>query len=402
MKKIIAFLAVLASCALCFSAHAQEVFQWGWAEAQPVPADYDGDGAADLAVYHQPSGRWYVFSPSLNTIIAWGFQWGFAGVETVPADYDGDGAADLAVYYRPAGQWFIYSLKREAILAWGEEWGWSAAGAVPADYDGDGRTDLAVYHRPSGQWYLLYNEDPEVTDTETLRAMYSNAVVYASQPRTPADVYTRLTAVTTNNPVLQWRWRPGTGELQVKAASFMSAYVATNFYHAGYTTILPVNATVWATLAPELKNFMFRYNGTNAAMRAKQVLGLPPESSNNTVVEFWVDKDLLIRPSPDPEITDHESEIDFSYAASRYLAVSQDYIDWFQHEAANKYDFNGWPYPWTRMGYTYDWAKTGGSVVGLSEVVIPAEWLYLTEGIRCELDVTAVIGVENYALGLGE
>ena len=53
----------------------------------PVPADFDGDGAADLAVYRPEVGGWYVF----------GMETQFIGLSIdvpVPADYDGDGAAE--------------------------------------------------------------------------------------------------------------------------------------------------------------------------------------------------------------------------------------------------------------------------------------------------------------------
>jgi hypothetical protein len=38
-----------------------------------VPGDYDGDRRTDLAVYHEPSGLWYVRSSSTGTSAATGF-----------------------------------------------------------------------------------------------------------------------------------------------------------------------------------------------------------------------------------------------------------------------------------------------------------------------------------------
>lgn len=69
------------------------------------------------------------------------------------ADFDGDGLADLAVYHPAGGMWYLLESTTRQMRK--QNWGWSEADPVPGDYDGDGVTDIAVFHQETGNWYII-------------------------------------------------------------------------------------------------------------------------------------------------------------------------------------------------------------------------------------------------------
>jgi len=78
----------------------------------PVSADYDGDGLVDPAIYAPSTADWQVLlSASLATqgVYTWwdGVVGHINGIP-VPADYDGDGRADPAVYHQDTGLWQLF------------------------------------------------------------------------------------------------------------------------------------------------------------------------------------------------------------------------------------------------------------------------------------------------------
>jgi len=205
------------------------------------------------------------------------------------------------------------------------------------------------------------------TDEELAQA-FRDAIEDAAVAE-PSEICRSLTAIVDYNDKLVWS---GEGENR-------KVLVVTWTSWTGYDDLVGKSLTVskamvqttrdtWVTVVPEIRNF--RRNSCIPAnrltLRIEQLLGLPPNSGKTRFVEFWVSPRDLFRPSPDPEITDHEAEIDFPMS-DEFVLVSDSYIQWFSDLAATSYGENG--YPWTRLGYTYDWGNPFCEV-GLSEFVI--------------------------------
>ncbi len=74
----------------------------------------------------------------------------------------------------------------------------------------------------------------------------------------------------------------------------------------------------------------------------------------------------LFRPAPDPEISDHEAELDFP-VSNRFIRLSDVHVRWLEDQKKASYGCDG--YPRTLLSYNYDWGNPE-TEVGLSEFVI--------------------------------
>ncbi|MET7417622.1 FG-GAP-like repeat-containing protein [Dactylosporangium sp. NPDC005555] len=116
----------------------RKTVQWGLPGDVPAPADFDGDGTAELAVFRPATGVWYI--KGIGEI-----QLGLPGDVPVPADYTGDGRAEAAIWRPSTGLWAIYALREFKVGAPGQV-------AAPADYDGNGSIDAATWDPTTQQF----------------------------------------------------------------------------------------------------------------------------------------------------------------------------------------------------------------------------------------------------------
>lgn len=202
-----------------------------------------------------------------------------------------------------------------------------------------------------------------ILKTQSDSALYQQSIENAIYPEA-SKVYNNLVPVDKQNPNLIWKNIDGEDyNLAVtwkQNISYYQQYLDSAFYNTG-------SYPIWITTAPELQHRMKQERAKDINKRLIQLLGLPPNSEYSYFVEFWVKPADLFRPCPDKEITDNECETCFPQQTdSAHIAwINENRISrYYQCELSNQY-------PWTQLGYTYDWNPKNKSHVGLSEFVIP-------------------------------
>jgi hypothetical protein len=132
---------------------------------------------------------------------------------------------------------------------------------------------------------------------------------------------------------------------------------------------------VWVTAAPEVKNKCQGVGG-NLPMWLRQLLGLHPNTEVTHFVVMEVKKGDIFRPTANPDATaiwpcGNSQGRDCGEFFQE--GVSEGHIKWMANQMLSAYliskplKANG--YPWTRLGYTYNWRR-GADRYGASEYVI--------------------------------
>ena len=199
-------------------------------------------------------------------------------------------------------------------------------------------------------------------DKKVMARVYNAAMADAAYPE-PDEVYKDLVAITSENKDLIRKTI--NGEEHILVVSWKAEkkwYVqdpTSNVYNTG-------NRPIWVSVAPNLQNRLDWDKVEYKELRLQQLLGLPPTADYKWFVEFWVKPEDLFRPCPDPEITDKECK------SCGYPDSTTQHAQWLKNYRANSYyecELYG-KYPWTQLGYTYDWFPGNKTHVGLSEFVI--------------------------------
>ena len=121
-----------------------------WGANGDVPVVSGDNVGNDFTVYRPSEGMWYG-RPSQCCAGDSVIRWGAANDIPVPEVYGG-GAPDAAVFRPSNGTWYIYSFSGEHIYY---QFGLPGDLPVPGHYSADEFADLAVFRPSNGVWYFL-------------------------------------------------------------------------------------------------------------------------------------------------------------------------------------------------------------------------------------------------------
>lgn len=221
---------------------------------------------------------------------------------------------------------------------------------------------------------------------ESSRASFRAALGHA-RDLSRDEVDRNLMPVRSDNSVLLWHPQPDADDAKVLVAAW-SGYGG---YPAHRRKACSLRREVWVTPTPQLRQACrsFGLTGQGLKNRMTQYLGLqPPDGkSRRVVVEFWVRPGDLFRPCADPEISDEKCDLGLPRLSSPPTQSEIDHALWFERELQEKYYTD--PYPWTRLGYTYDWGSER-SHHGASEYVIRKDAV---------VSIAAVYDADDYCRG---
>ena len=198
-----------------------------------------------------------------------------------------------------------------------------------------------------------------------------------------------LSQLNANNPP------PGVSSGWVEMGVFINAYAKNNFYPVGHFTTFGGN-TLWMFSPQEFQGFYTNTNrfptaltGADLIKRTDQLLGLSDASDNQYVADIWVDPATFLRPARNPLLTNVTESWTFPSPLIDVPGKSgSDYYTWFTNRVDTVFSGSG-AFPWTSLGYTYDWGTNGHlpgetSYVGLSEFMMfkgAGTYQYYVDGV---------------------
>ena len=222
---------------------------------------------------------------------------------------------------------------------------------------------------------------------------YVRALADARTP-TAGEISRDLLAIAPETEGLRWSER---GQV------LMVTWAKPKYFRYQPGEAFALHGDTFFTAVPEVQEWCREFadrHPDGLVYRLHQLLGLPPPAPGDderAMVELWIDPRSFFRPCPDPEIFDHECLIRVplvghgplqpaddrppwlcprpsapQQVAGAFVQVNVDHLRWMCDRWQSSYG-DACParrYPWTALGYTYDWGSPDDPR-GPSEFVAP-------------------------------
>ena len=156
---------------------------FGGSSSKQFVKDVDGDGKADVVVYHGSAGDWYAAlstGSSFGAYSLWKGGFGLNSTDQLLADVTnagktgGDNKADVIVFYNGTGQgqWYVAPSTGTGFSAyslWKSGVGSGATSRIVGNINGDGMEDILLYYNvytdgTTGRWFELFSNGSAFLD----------------------------------------------------------------------------------------------------------------------------------------------------------------------------------------------------------------------------------------------
>lgn len=218
------------------------------------------------------------------------------------------------------------------------------------------------------------------------------------------EVVTDLVVPVAGSPLVQWKDIDGEPHLLVGLARFAP------LTEVALGTEFALTGNRWVFIPREIKRECAKAGCDEMGpkrldLRMKQLLGLPPDADYGSITTFWVRPADLFRPCTDPRVDAASCPEQVPADAPATVGpVSLDAFLWRQAndawrlparaakpiscaaDFANATGGNCAGYPWTRLGYTYDWAPGAKDERGVTEFVAVKGASVVLESVGGQLD----------------
>ncbi|MGF1936798.1 MAG: hypothetical protein RM347_020830 [Nostoc sp. ChiQUE02] len=234
-----------------------------------------------------------------------------------------------------------------------------------------------------------YLEKNKPASYKALKRQLDAAIEDAKRPREEKVVKNLWSLSKSNSRV---KSRENGGQVEYLMASWKYVKNPTEDWKIG--TKKNIENQTWLTAVPQVKEFCENCKGIGInipgnimlALRLQQYLGLILNRNSNKThfVEMWVKAEDLSRPCIDPEINDSTCNVLPIPVPASYPVLNQIYSASYTVGSQEHY-------PWTGLGYTYDWGNPKKPREGASEFLING-----TKEKPIEVEVVSVTATKEY------